>query len=488
LKEPGVESVDNVSPGHDADHLTRGKWAVCSGSIDADDPSPEAAAKREIQEETTLSDVDITLLRKGKPFSLTDERLNTRWTIHPFAWQLKDGAKEIKFDWEHTEYKFIKPEDIHEYDHVPQLEVGMERVLVRPETEEALAVLRNDHESGAQALAVKALEMLLKAVRGRELSQLATSEEFWAELRWRTWHLAKNGRPSMGAAIEAELFKTLDFVSTRVSSSVYEGIGGIPLSDLKGITETAISERISATQHSLESLAQYCLDFMGPKSFESVTNIVTLSSSGSITRTLVRFVESTTKNRGYVKITVLESRPGFEGVAFVTTLLDSLREDKDIHSHLKIEIVSDASIATVIGDAQYLIFGGDKVLPNGNVSNKIGTLTAAMLSKELNPGCKVLALFTTNKITGSGFDSEHLKVEYNDPKELTSAWPESYRQQLNENQENGYQVEVKNAYFEWVPAKYIDQYISDIGALEKADIERLASEGEELEKRIFGDL
>jgi translation initiation factor 2B subunit (eIF-2B alpha/beta/delta family) len=71
---------------------------------------------------------------------------------------------------------------------------------------------------------------------------------------------------------------------------------------------------------------------------------------------------------------------------------------------------------------------------------------------------------------------------------LTSAWPESYRQQLNENQENGYQVEVKNAYFEWVPAKYIDQYISDIGALEKADIERLASEGEELEKRIFGDL
>jgi translation initiation factor 2B subunit (eIF-2B alpha/beta/delta family) len=441
-----------------------------------------------------LSDADITILRRGKPFSLTDEALQTEWTIHPFAWQLKDSAKPIKFDWEHTEYKFIKPEDIQNYDHVPQLEIGMERVLVSPETEEALAILKNDHESGAQALAVEALELLLQAVRGEELSKLETSEEFWREVRWRAWHFAKNGRPSMGAAIEAEIFKALDIVIKELNSPESEGIGGTPLDNLKNSTESALWARISATQHSLDNLARYCVDFMESKSTSAEwnrledTNIVTLSSSGTTTRSLAKFVESATKRGANVKITVLESRPGFEGVAFVNNLLASFKEDTNINCRLKIEIVSDASIATALHDAHYLVFGGDKVLPGGNVSNKIGTLAAAVLAKSLNPACQVVALFATSKITGSGFDSEHLTVEYNDPAELTRAWPSTYSELLKKNQGQGYHVEVKNVYFEWVQAKYIDQHISELGALSREEILRLGTESEDLEKRIFGDL
>jgi 8-oxo-dGTP pyrophosphatase MutT (NUDIX family) len=97
---------------------SRGKWAVCSGSIDPADKSPEAAARREILEETTLSDEDISLLRKGKPFSLTDEGLKTKWTIYPFAWQLEPSAKPIKFDWEHTEYRFVKPQELYQFEYV----------------------------------------------------------------------------------------------------------------------------------------------------------------------------------------------------------------------------------------------------------------------------------------------------------------------------------------------------------------------------------
>ncbi|KAH8650924.1 hypothetical protein BGZ60DRAFT_388569, partial [Tricladium varicosporioides] len=171
---------------------------MCSGSIDATDKSPELAAKREILEETTLDDNDIFLLRKGKPFSLIDEGLKTEWTVHPFAWQLKEDAKPITFDWEHTEFHFIKPADIDAYDHVPQLEIGLNRVMVSPETERALAVLKNDHESGAHALAIKALELLLRMANGKELAALSKVDEIWKEIRWRAWHLAKNGRPSMG--------------------------------------------------------------------------------------------------------------------------------------------------------------------------------------------------------------------------------------------------------------------------------------------------
>ncbi|TVY21137.1 Ribose 1,5-bisphosphate isomerase [Lachnellula arida] len=465
-----------------------GKWAVCSGSIDPTDTSPEDAAKREILEETTLSDADIFLLRKGKPFSLVDEALKTEWTIHPFAWQLRDGAKPIKFDWEHTEYHFVKPEELDSMDHVPQLEIGLSRILVSSETEKDVAVLRDDHESGAKALALKALELLLKTVQSGELASLSTSKEFWEELRWRAWHLAKNGRPSMGAAIEAVLFRTLENIRHMFLTSP-EGIGGVLLPLFRSGTEAAIEATIEAKKQSLKGLAVQFAEFVESRHANgAVTKIVTLSSSGTITQSLATVVKRLALQNLSVKISVLESRPKFEGVTFVNTLLKSLDSQSGANTHLEVEIISDASVATVVTDADYLIFGGDKVIPNGDVSNKIGSLTAAVVAKTLNPKCIVVALFETDKITGSGFDAGHLKVEYNDEAEVMDAWPTSAVVAFEKNQKQGYNVKVKNAYFEWVPAKYIDHYISEQGLLSRENIDQLGTESEELEKRIFGDL
>ncbi|TVY38537.1 Methylthioribose-1-phosphate isomerase [Lachnellula subtilissima] len=465
-----------------------GKWAVCSGSIDPTDPSPEDAAKREILEETTLSDADIFLLRKGKPFSLVDEALRTEWTIHPFAWQLKDGAKPIKFDWEHTEYHFIKPAELDSMDHVPQLEVGLSRILVSPETGKDLAVLRDDHESGAKALALKALELLLKAVQSGELASLSTCEEFWKELRWRAWHLAKNGRPSMGAAIEAVLFRTLENIRQMFLTSP-DGVDGVLLSLVRSGTEAAIKATIEAKKQALEGLAVHFAELVESRhDNEVITKIVTLSSSGTVTQSLATIVKRLALQNLSVKLSVLESRPKFEGVAFVNTLLKILEEQSGGNTNLEVEIVSDASVSTVVADADYLIFGGDKVIPNGDVSNKIGSLTAAIVAKTLNPKCSVVALFETDKITGSGFDAGHMKVEYNDEAEVMDAWPTSAVLALEMNQKLGYHVKVKNAYFDWVPAKYIDHYISEQGLLSRENIEQQGTESEELEKRIFGDL
>ncbi len=484
-----------------AHHETRGKWAVCSGSIDPTDTSPAFAAKREIQEETTLDDNDITLLRRGKPFSLIDEKLETEWTIHPFAWELKPNAKPIQFDWEHTEYQFIKPEDIEKYEHVPQLEVGMKRVMVSDETDKGLAILRNDHERGAQALAVKALEILLEFVRGEEMAKLISVKEFWTELRWRAWHLAKNGRPSMGAAIEAGLFRALALARSKLKEDEYSG----SLQTVKSIIESSIEATISGSKQSLQTLAGYFVDFVQKNGLPENGNeppryslhIVTLSASGTLTECLARLIENLPTDGLHVKLSVLESRPGFEGVSFVNKLLATLLKG-DVTKHankhakflgkLKIEISSDASVASVIEDADYLLLGGDKVLQNGNVSNKIGSLPAAVLAKTLSSNCKVVAVFETSKIISSNFDSEHPKTEYNDPAELTNAWPSSLLTDLKDNQSEGFLVEVKNTYFEWVSARYIDAYISEEGVLDLAHIARLSAQSVELEKTLFEDL
>ena len=473
-----------------------GKWAVCSGSIDATDTSPEFAARREILEETTLDDNDITLIRRGKPFSLVDELLETEWTIHPFAFELKPDSKPITFNWEHTEYQFVKPDDLEQYDHVPQLEVGMKRVLVSDETEKGLAVLRNDHESGAQALAVKALEVLQRLMRGEEMANITDSEAFWKELRWRAWHLAKNGRPSMGAAIESMVSKALAAAENNWIQTGSLSLHTIPLQMMKSTIDSAIEAAIVARKHSLYNLAKAFVTFVesnlssedhnGRRS--SSTHIVTLSSSGSITQSLAGLILSSSEKVLNIKLSVLESRPNFEGVSFVNNLLGSLDKNPNILAKLKIEIVSDASVASVIQHADYLLIGGDKVIQDGNVSNKIGSLPAAILAKNLNPKCTVVALFETSKIVYSDFNSGHSKTEYNDASEVVSAWPAKELSGLEEKRSLGFHLEVKNAYFDWIPPQYIDTYISEEGVLSVQDISTLSSNSKELEEKLFGDL
>jgi len=487
--------------------MCRGKWAACSGSIETTDQSPEVAAKREIQEETTLEDADIALLRRGKPFSIVDKDLKTEWTIYPFAWMMKDGAKDIKFDWEHTEYQFVAPKDLGNYDTVPSLDFALRRVLVGPETETSLNALRNDHESGAHGLALLSLDMLLKAVRGGDLAHVNQTEEFWRELRMIAWHLAKNGRPSMGAAIEAALFRALDTImaySESANPGGFEGIAALELGTFKKIAELVIKERITTGKHSLEALAQNFVRLImdergeaGRATSSSTTKIVTLSSSGTVAQCLTDLIWTFVSNGTNIKLCILESRPKFEGVAFANTLLDALekaqsareyRDLEDLIKHLKIEIVSDASVAMIVKHANYIVLGADKVLPNSDICNKIGSLTTTVMAKILSPECKVVAVFQTDKIASASENTEDSKAEYNDEAEVTNVWPSSVTAALMEKQTKGIQVKVKNAYFEWVPATYIDKYVSEKGALTMEDIRRLSIEGEELEERIFRDV
>jgi translation initiation factor 2B subunit (eIF-2B alpha/beta/delta family) len=95
-------------------------------------------------------------------------------------------------------------------------------------------------------------------------------------------------------------------------------------------------------------------------------------------------------------------------------------------SRLKIEIVSDYSIATAVKNLDYVVLGADKVIPNGDTSSKMGSSAIAILARVLSPKCKVLALFETNKITNSGFDSEYLVMDSGDEFEVTRSWPSAY--------------------------------------------------------------
>lgn len=75
------------------------------------------------------------LLSRGESYTLTDEELKTKWTIHPFAFQLRVHSSglpaTIKLDSEHEEYKLIDLKELKSYDHVPNLEKGLQGFILQ---------------------------------------------------------------------------------------------------------------------------------------------------------------------------------------------------------------------------------------------------------------------------------------------------------------------------------------------------------------------
>jgi 8-oxo-dGTP diphosphatase len=107
----------------------RGRWAGVSGYIEETDPLTQAYT--EIEEETGLAREDVQLLRTGEPLEVVDVEADRRWIVHPFLFEVREPAK-IQVDWEHSETRWIRPQDIFHYETVPQLAETLMRVYPLP--------------------------------------------------------------------------------------------------------------------------------------------------------------------------------------------------------------------------------------------------------------------------------------------------------------------------------------------------------------------
>ena len=103
----------------------QGRWAGVSGYIEK---TADEQALTEIAEEAGLFQEDLTLINKGKPLEITDQKLGVRWVVHPYLFQVKERGR-VRLDWEHKEARWIKPKDIDSYETVPKLKETLARVL-----------------------------------------------------------------------------------------------------------------------------------------------------------------------------------------------------------------------------------------------------------------------------------------------------------------------------------------------------------------------
>lgn len=125
-----------------------------------------------------------------------------------------------------------------------------------------------------------------------------------------------------------------------------------------------------------------------------------------------------------------------------------------------------------------LLLGADLIDRSGNVSNKTGSLPAVLAARHVSPGVKILVVAEKDKILP--FDPpEH--DEDNDAGELVRSWGEDAEGKLPG-------VNVKNVYFEWVPATMVHLYLTEDGIEGTDNVKKWAEEARQKADRFFDNL
>ncbi|TLD24001.1 hypothetical protein PspLS_06869 [Pyricularia sp. CBS 133598] len=457
--------------------------APISGSVDKCDPSPLAAAWRELQEETQLTPADLELLRQGKSYKFTDLSIGREWTIYPFAFRLLRDDAAVSLDWEHEEWGWHDPLQIGEdfFDGVPRLAESLRRVWFEMELgsaaagilEAGLARLKTDHQSGARQLAGFALRLLRDVMVQIQFEGLE-SDRWWARVRTAAWHIWKNGRESMGAAIMAVLVRALEEVdghlqleSTRGNARAWQDVA-------TEVLDRAVTSREGHNSGAVvaEAFASYLGKHFGPRlQTRQPITVLTLSESSTIALALQHVVANT----GFaLDLRILESRPLFEGVSLAASLTDKMltsraalgcetekatKQSEEAHvsgaakfdgsgggggtetttetpdswrrrdgsPKLSITLYSDAAAALAAArGVELVVIGADRISASGAVSNKTGSLPAILSAKHVaerggHQEVRVVVVSESDKIAPPGNPHEHV-VEDNGGEQLRRAW------------------------------------------------------------------
>lgn len=318
-------------------------------------------------------------------------------------------------------------------------------------------------------------------------SPCAPTEEWWSTVRMAAWHLGKNGRESMSAAIQSALLAALSEIEKRLATHPKDE----KESFLPTVTQ-CIDDVLAQRTQSANMLSSSLADFLASTIPQSrALSVLTLSESSTITHALLHLWRSGAFSK--LDIHILESRPLFEGVSLASSLASANTNTSEVH----ITIHTDASAALASRGIDVVLLGADRIAASGAVSNKTGSLPAVLSARYVTSGptrAKIVVLSDTDKIAPPG--SLPHAVEDGGVEPVVAAWTTSHRLRVAaknitaaaQTMENKVKVEVRNVSFEWVPAELVDVYVTERGKWTVDDIARHAEGLKAEEERMFGGL
>jgi len=104
----------------------KGKWNTIGGYLDELKPVKEKVFE-ELREELGIKCANENIYF-GEIYEFHDTEIGKTWIICPVLVEFPRKPR-IRLDWEHTDYSWVKPEEISHYDTVPKLGDVLDRVI-----------------------------------------------------------------------------------------------------------------------------------------------------------------------------------------------------------------------------------------------------------------------------------------------------------------------------------------------------------------------
>ena len=303
----------------------RGLWGAISGYAEG---TPEAAARREIDEEVGLLEA-VEFVRSADPLAVEDADRGTRWLVHPFLFNC--ARTDVDPNEEIAAHEWVQPPAIRDRETVPRLWETYRAVAPTVET------VAGDDEHGSAYLSVRALEVLRDAAADDEAGGGDDLAGLAAGLR--------AARPSMGV------------VRNRINRVMADADSP---EAVRQRATAACRRALAADDEAAAEAARRIGD-----------HVLTLSRSGTVLGAL--------RQADPEAVYVAESRPKREGVGVAEELADEV----------DVSLFVDAAVGHVLATepVDTVLVGADSVLADGRVANKVGTRLAALAADAAGVDC-----------------------------------------------------------------------------------------------------
>jgi methylthioribose-1-phosphate isomerase len=215
-----------------------------------------------------------------------------------------------------------------------------------------------------------------------------------------------------------------------------------------GIQRILIHECVSMHQEDIES--NQAMGRLGQTLIPEKARILTHCNAGALATagygTALGVIRAAVEAGKQIEVFADETRPFLQGARLTAWELE-----KD---HIPVTIITDNMAGYFMhkGDIDCVIVGADRIAANGDVANKIGTYTVAVLAKENQIPFLVAAPVSTIDLMIT--EGRRIPIEERDPDEVRKI------QGIAITPEN---ARVQNPAFDVTPSKYISAIITDCG-------------------------
>jgi len=252
-------------------------------------------------------------------------------------------------------------------------------------------------------------------------------------------------------------------VNLRWATERMRGVAGAALAEGRGPAEVAeLLEREARRIHEEDQQSCLAMGRHGAALVPDRATVLTHCNAGALATagygTALGVVRGAVAAGKRVRVLADETRPFLQGARL--TAWELLREN------IETVLITDSSAGSLMraGEIDLVVVGADRIAANGDVANKIGTYSVAVLARENGVPFYVAAPLST--IDFDCADGSAIPIEERDPAEVTELFgtrvaPEG--------------VGVRNPAFDVTPARYVAAIVTERGVARPPYRESLAA-------------